>query len=112
MDESYLLTAIRYIEMNPVADGLVSSPEQYRWSSAKGHLDGSHDPLASPFPFVDLIPDWHDFLEMSSDEELQVLKKHESTGRPLGTEEFVSNLEQLLGRRLLPQKPGPKGIRR
>jgi len=112
MDESYLLAAIRYIEMNPVAAGLVSSPEQYRWSSARGHLEGSHDPLAAPFPFVDLIPDWLDFLEMSPDEELQVLKKHESTGRPLGTEKFVSNMEQRLGRRLLPQKPGPKGIRR
>jgi putative transposase len=40
MDENYLLAAVRYVEMNPVAAGLVKKPEDYPWSSAKAHLAG------------------------------------------------------------------------
>src|SRR3990172_2582361 len=32
MDEKYLLTAARYIELNPVKAGLARSPEEYPWS--------------------------------------------------------------------------------
>ena len=35
LDERYLLTAARYVELNPVRAGLVNSPRQYRWSSAR-----------------------------------------------------------------------------
>lgn len=31
--DRYLLTCMRYIELNPVAAGMVDKPEQYRWSS-------------------------------------------------------------------------------
>lgn len=31
--EHYLLTCMRYIELNPVRANMVSQPEQYRWSS-------------------------------------------------------------------------------
>ena len=30
MDENHLLAAVRYVEMNPVAAGLVDVPEEYR----------------------------------------------------------------------------------
>src|SRR5262245_34942320 len=33
-----LLPLYRYIESNPVRAGMVASPEQYRWSSARAHL--------------------------------------------------------------------------
>jgi putative transposase len=38
MDESYLLAAARYIEINPVRAKLVNRPEAYKWSSAIAHL--------------------------------------------------------------------------
>jgi putative transposase len=41
-------------------------------------------------------------------EELDLLHRHERTGRPLGEDSFLDQLEQRLGRRLRPQKPGPK----
>jgi len=44
--------------------------------------------------------------EALSAEALDVLRRHERTGRPLGSEAFVSCLEQQLGRVLQPQKPG------
>ena len=31
--EEYLLTCMRYIELNPVRAGMVLTPEEYRWSS-------------------------------------------------------------------------------
>ena len=108
MDEPHLLAAIRYVEMNPVAAGIVSDPAQYRWSSARAHLEGTDDLLASPFPLQNMIPHWDDLLHLSSDEELKILKRHEHTGRPLGSDGFVQDMEQLLGRILKPQKPGPK----
>jgi REP-associated tyrosine transposase len=32
LDEPYLQTAARYVELNPVRAGLVNTPRQYRWS--------------------------------------------------------------------------------
>jgi putative transposase len=51
-DESYLLTACRYVVLNPVRAGLVTSPEQWRWSSyrATAGLDE-----APPFLQSDLV---------------------------------------------------------
>ena len=36
------------------------------------------------------------------------MRKHEQTGRPLGSESFVMKLEKILDRMLRPQKTGPK----
>ena len=63
--------------------------------------------LAAPFPFRGLIPGWKDFLYLSSGEELQELKRHETSGRPLGSDSFVDAMEHTLGRVLRPKKPGP-----
>ncbi|MGH8525252.1 MAG: transposase [Gammaproteobacteria bacterium] len=42
--DKYLLTSMRYIELNPVAAGMVQSPEQYRWSSYRWHAWGEPNP--------------------------------------------------------------------
>jgi putative transposase len=39
---------------------------------------------------------------------METFRKHERTGRPLGSDSFVQNLEQKLNRILKPQKPGRK----
>jgi len=36
-DERYVMTCMRYIELNPVRAGLVTGPESYRWSSYPTH---------------------------------------------------------------------------
>jgi putative transposase len=108
MDEQYLLATARYIEMNPVAAKMVQRPEDYPWSSARAHLKGEDDQLAKVAPLLQLIPDWAGFLQLSSDEEVALIQRHERTGRPLGKKRFVDNLEKVLGRRLKPQRPGPK----
>ena len=46
-DEPYFMELLRYIHMNPVRAGLVSSPEQWKWSSCREYLDiGVQEPLA------------------------------------------------------------------
>ena len=49
-DENYWLTCLRYIELNPVRAGLVSSPELYPWSSYRAHALGRHDAVLTPHP--------------------------------------------------------------
>lgn len=48
MDEHYLIATARYIELNPVKAGLVKKPEEYRWSSARAHLQGEDEFLSRP----------------------------------------------------------------
>ena len=109
MDERYLLTATRYIELNPVRAGLVDRPEQYPWSSAKAHMACRDDILVKVAALLDMVGDWGQFLsEELPDEEIGLLRSHEHTGRPLGTERFIDWLEKTSGRILRRQKPGRK----
>jgi len=51
LDIRHLFNAIRYVELNPVRAGLVSTVQEWRWSSARAHtVPGIHDPL--------LVEDW------------------------------------------------------
>jgi putative transposase len=47
-DERYLLTCMRYIELNPVRARMVASPGQYAWSSFRANACGDADELVSP----------------------------------------------------------------
>ena len=109
MDENYLFKAARYIELNPVRAGLVDNPEDYPWSSAASHINKRNDILADYRPLVEKIDSWKDFLQEAIGNETQErLQKHERTGRPLGSKEFLGQLEVITGRELKPGKPGPK----
>lgn len=108
LDERYLFAASRYVEMNPVAAGMVALPEEYRWSSASAHLAGQDDLLVSVTPLLEMINDWRSFLTLTDNEELALLKKHERSGRPLGEASFVDQLETEMARKLRPAKRGPK----
>ena len=109
MDEEHLYRAVRYVELNPVRARLVRAPWRHRWSSAAAHLRGTDDRLVRVAPMLERVDDWREFLaEGLSHAEAEELRRHERTGRPLGSESFVARLEGLLGRILRPQKPGPK----
>ena len=109
MEESYLLTAARYVERNPVAAGMVKVAGDYPWSSARAHLSGRDDSLVQAGPLLEMVGDWSAFLEEAPPEaEREAFRTHERTGRPLGSESFSEKLEVLLGRPLKKRKPGPK----
>jgi putative transposase len=109
MDERHLVATARYIELNPVRAKLVARPEEYRWSSARAHLKRTEDALVDVRPLLDIVGNWKELLASGMDEsELQAIRKHEQTGRPLGSEAFTKKLEKKLNRILHRLKPGPK----
>ena len=108
MNESYLLAVARYVEMNPVAAGLVLHPGDYPWSSACAHLAGTDDQLAKVAPLLDMVDNWREFLYLSSEEAMTRLRQYERSGRPLGNDAFVTRIEKDLARILHPLKRGPK----
>ena len=113
MDERYLLTVARYVELNPIRAGLTDRVEQYPWSSALAHIKGRDDQLVTVSPLKDMVGDWSDFLaEDVSAQEAEKLRQHERTGRPLGNDGFIAKLEKQLNRLLQKQKPGPKPNKR
>lgn len=109
MDESYLLSAVKYVELNPVRAGMVKEPEAYRWSSAVAHLSGYDNELVKVSPLLEIVESWRAFLsEEVSEQKLEEIRCHERTGRPLGSESFLSKLEVSLNRTLRHQKAGRK----
>jgi putative transposase len=107
-EEIRLAAVLRYVELNPVRAGLVSSPSDYAWSSAALHLGG-----ADPMDLVDLstwrqawMPEqWARMLSEGADES-GAIREATYGGRPLGSADFVSSLEQQLGRKLTPARAG------
>ncbi len=56
---------------------------------------------------------WSEQLARPDEAELAAaMRQRENTGRPLGDENFVKLIGQLLSRDLLPKKRGPKGPRK
>jgi REP-associated tyrosine transposase len=49
-DDRYLLTCMRYIELNPVRARMVSSPGEYPWSSFRANACGAPDDLVVAHP--------------------------------------------------------------
>jgi len=108
MDDIHLAAAVPYVEMNPVQARLCKRPEDWAWSSARARRSGRPDPLVDSDRLAQLLPG-HD--KAPTDEtptDLDLIRRHTRTGRPLGSDEFVAGLEQSAGRTLRPQRPGPK----
>ncbi|HUT22945.1 MAG TPA: hypothetical protein VM492_01240, partial [Sumerlaeia bacterium] len=58
---------------------------------------------------LEIAPDFAELLSEKLDAEIQeALRRHERTGRPLGSERFVERLGRRLDRPLLPGRRGPK----
>ena len=111
MNKPSLLAAARYVERNPVRAGLVRTARYWRWSSARAHLSGQDDALVTVAPLLAMAGDWRGLLRRAlPEEELEALRKHDRTGRPLGDARFLGRLEKRLGRVLRPKKPGPKPV--
>ncbi len=109
LDEQYLLTAVRYVELNPVRAGLVERAWRYPWSSAGAHMRRKDDMLVRVKPMLERIADWRGYLASEPDStDMEILRSHMRTGRPLGSPRFVKRLETRLGRELAPGKRGPK----
>lgn len=109
LDEAHAERALRYVELNPVRAGLVKRAEEWRWSSAQGHVTGEPDGLVTPTPVIDDGESWRELLRRgTSAEEMAGLRLNTCTGRPLGSPAFIERVERKLDRLLKRRKPGPK----
>lgn len=117
--QAYLLSCMRYIEMNPVRAGMVDHPAKYRWSSyASNALGASNAVLTNQAEYAALgrSPEerqlvYRGLFDVRHDAvELALLRDALQTGTPLGNEKFKSEIEATLNlkvgfaRRGRPQK--------
>ncbi len=110
MDEAHLSAAVRYVALNPVRAGLVKRAQDWPWSSTRAHCEGKDDVLVTVAPVLERYGDFATLLD-SGDEEADNsawmdLRKSETTGRPVGSAEWLAELERRTGRRLAPLKGG------
>jgi putative transposase len=109
MDEAHLFYAVRYVSLNPVRAELVHKAQDWRWSSVAVHLSGKDDRLVKVAPILERFGDFAALLGSPEDETaFKSLRQSETTGRPLGSEQWIEQLEKVTGRVLKPQKRGPK----
>jgi putative transposase len=98
LEGAHLSAALRYVERNPVRAMLVSSPEDYVWSSAPAHLMGK-----DPTGLLDMrfweqsggLPYWMQLIHSDEDESARRdLRKATYAGRPLGSVGFVETCKR------------------
>ena len=106
MDESHLIAAARYVPMNPVRAGLVVDAQDWPWSSATAHLTGRDDGVVTVAPLLDRIDDFAALLAADEDEAaVTAIRRSRSTGRPVGSADWIRILEADTKRPLAPAKP-------
>ena len=110
MDETHLHAAFRYVALNPVRARLVKRAKDWRWSSTRALCSGTDDRVVRVAAVLDRVGDFTAFLGEPFDEAsaYAALRRAESIGRPIGSAEWLANLETKTGRNLMPRKPGPK----
>jgi len=109
MDEMHLAAAVRYVALNPVRARLVGQAQDWPWSSVRSHLSGSDDGITTLSPVLNRFPRFAEFIATDADPGmLSRLRRAERVGRPLGSDAFVENLEDVAKRKLKPRKRGPK----
>lgn len=93
LDEKHVYAAVRYVERNPVRAGIAARAEDYRWSSALAHVQRRGHPLLGDFYLLEEIDDWSEYLRQEEEQEdLKLLRRHGSVGRPPGRPEFLRKI--------------------
>ena len=110
LDRAHLWKALRYAELNPVRARLTAEAEAWLWSSAAVHCGAT---MPDAWMEMDTWTEqwdpasWREYLRAGiSESEIQSVRQCTHTGRPLGTVEFIKELEQKTRRVLSPRKGG------
>jgi putative transposase len=108
---AHLITALAYVDLNPVRAGLAGRAAEYPWSSATGHVvSNDRHGLVDEWTWSELHlqTDWNQRLEHQIELEREAgLRQATYSGLPFGDQEFVWQMEQRFERRLRPAPPGP-----
>ena len=116
MDDAHLLAAVRYVENNPVAAGMVARAQDWRWSSARSHVAGKRaadDPLTDVAALGSHVRNWRAYLKLGAEAmddpaTVAAIEARIRTGRPLASPEWIAAAEAAIERKLGPQRRGPK----
>lgn len=113
--EEYLLTCMRYIELNPVRANMVSDPAQYRWSSYRCNGLGQADERITPHSLYFALgqdesvrlAEYRGLFRSELDAEaLGDIRLALAQGQPLGNERFGEIICAAAGVRRANRRPG------
>jgi putative transposase len=120
--DSYLLSCYRYIELNPVRAGMVTSPSDYRWSSYHANGLGADDKAITPHPLYLALADsgearreaYRELFRAHLDPEvIQHISSATETGTPLGNDRFREQIAAVLNQKVGYAKRGrPRKIQK
>ena len=119
--ETYLLTCMRYIELNPVRANMVNDPSQYRWSSYRYNGLGQIDERITPHTLylalgkeeTDRLAEYRGLFRSELDEAaLSDIRLALAQGQPLGSERFSEIMCAAVGVRRAQRKPGRPMVKR
>jgi len=118
----YCLACYRYIELNPVRAGMVSSPGEYRWSSYNENAGRRAPSVVEPHDSFLAIASASDerascyraiVNDQLPDKTISAIRRATSSGMPIGDETFRKAIEQrsgtVIGRRQR-GRPSKKGL--
>jgi len=109
--DAYLLTCMRYIELNPVRARMVEHPGEYRWSSYAANAQGQANPLLSAHPLYEELgrePEarryaYRDLFRHHMDNNLlHTIREALNQELVLGRDDFKDRIEQMTARQTRP----------
>jgi putative transposase len=110
LDNSHLVSAMLYVDRNPVRAGLVGKPWEWKWSSASAHLGETDKNGLLDFEWWSSFAQktsWKKLIQLKQNlSEIEEIRSHTQSGRPLGSEEFINHIESILG---YPVRLNPRG---
>jgi len=118
---TYVLTCYRYIELNPVRAGMVTRPEDYRWSSYACNGLGVPDRLIHPHDQYTALGQSQGarlaayralFDAQLDDAQIDMIRRATNGNYALGHARFNEEIARMVNRRVVPGKNGRPRKRR
>lgn len=113
--EAYLLTCMRYIELNPVRASMVEHPGEYRWSSYASNAQGRANTLLQPHPLYLALGDnterrlhaYRELFRYTLDADtIHEIRESLNQELVLGREDFKDRITKMLKRQTRKGQPG------
>lgn len=113
--ERYLLSCMRYVELNPVRADMVVAPGDYRWSSYRANAQGASDSLLIPhveYLALGTAPEErqqtyrHLFVTEVDDPAWNLIRQATQQGVLVADSHFAEIIEQRLGAAVQPRPRG------
>ena len=113
--ENYLLTCMRYIELNPVRAGMVELPGEYKWSSYSANGYGKDDACITEHPLYEELGSKREtrchayrslFAQYQDYTQLHEIQEAVNQELVLGKGYFKEKIEAMVDRSVTPGKPG------